>query len=65
MKILNIEPSFSHIIETDEKEWPIYRRNSLDCWEQLMGESWEPVYNYSKLQSLNEAFDGYINDKNL
>lgn len=43
MKILSITPSFSEIIETDLPDWPTYRRYSADCWENLMGESWEAV----------------------
>lgn len=41
MKILSITPSISEIIETDLSDWPTYRRYSADCWEVLMGESWE------------------------
>lgn len=33
-----------HYVETDEKPWNQYRRWSADCWELLMGESWESWY---------------------
>jgi hypothetical protein len=47
MRILNVDKIEYFIIETDDKEWNTYRRSvnlSPDCWERLMGESWESYY---------------------
>jgi len=45
MKITSVHGPFTYwIVETDEKEFPTYRRNSPLSWENLMGESWEPSY---------------------
>ena len=45
MKIVSIEEVTSHIVETDGEGWSTYRRSGADCWENLVGQSWEPLYN--------------------
>jgi len=50
MKIIKVEPVTSEYITTDNKEWPIYRRNGPDSWENLMGNSWEEAYDYEELE---------------
>lgn len=44
------EPQLTYYVETDHPDWPQYRRSGADCWEQLMGESWEPVYDCAELE---------------
>jgi hypothetical protein len=52
MKITRIVHTESHIIETDEDEYPTYRRNSADDWENMMGCSWEPVFETVEIEQL-------------
>lgn len=54
--------SVSHIVETDEEQFPTFRRHSAECWENLMGESWESVYQVSKLE---EEFQNYMRQNNV
>ena len=39
-----------HYVETDDPDWSSYRRSGSECWEVLMGESWEPVYDCDDLE---------------
>ena len=48
MKITSIEEVTSHIVETDNGDWPTYRRSGADCWENLVGQSWEPLYSHEQ-----------------
>ena len=44
MKILNVSKIVYFFVETDETDMNKYRRNvdgNRDCWERLMGDSWE------------------------
>lgn len=53
MKILDVSESISMIVETDNPDFPTYRRFPSGTWEQLMGDSWEPVYfDEDKLEKL-------------
>jgi hypothetical protein len=52
MKITKITVTKSHIVETDEDEYPTYRRNSADDWENMMGCSWEPVFETAEIEQL-------------
>jgi len=66
MKIEKVTQVVSYLIETDNKEFHTFRRNSKDDWEVLMGESWEPIYTYpgssweSKIKGLEEQFQDHI-----
>ena len=62
MKILDTNLCTSYIVETDDEDWPTYRRLSKECWENAMGESWETVYNDTKLKELEESFLKYFED---
>ena len=62
MKILDADEVKSVIVETDDSEWPFYRRNSHDNWEVLMGESWETYY-YCK--EIEMAYQEFIKKYNL
>jgi hypothetical protein len=53
MKIVEIIPSTCYYVYTDGEEWNNYRRNGKDCWEVLMGESWETIY---ETESIEAAF---------
>lgn len=60
MKIKSVTPVKSFIIETDDKDWPMYRRSAGSVsWENLMGESWEACY--SNEEELEKAFQEFIN----
>ena len=59
MKILSAEHSISMLIETDSKEWPSFRRHSADSWENLIGESWEPVYSFY-IEKLEEEYQTWL-----
>lgn len=58
MKILSVTPIISFLVETDETELPTYRRNCAEGWENLWGESWEPVY--SSEQVLEQAYQEWL-----
>lgn len=52
MKIVSTKKIYSEIIETDANEFPTYRRNNSADWENLMGDSWEPVYCCDNLEAM-------------
>ena len=56
MKLLEVHPISSVIVETDEDEYPTYRRNGPDSWENLMGESWESFYACEHLEHLYQNY---------
>lgn len=49
MKIISVKTVVYEEIETDD-EFPVYRRYPDGEWENLMGESWEPVFFSSSLE---------------
>ncbi|KKK79490.1 hypothetical protein LCGC14_2833000 [marine sediment metagenome] len=51
MKIIDIEEVKSELIETDQEEYPFYRRSSAGNWENLMGGSWEVEYFCEELEA--------------
>lgn len=57
MKFLEIRIVKSHIIETDASEFPTFRRNGFGNWENLMNESWEPVYDCKELDAMFDALE--------
>ncbi len=57
MKIKSVEMSISYVVETEERE--TYRRFGPDCWEQLMGMSWEPVLFHKDTEFLENLFQEY------
>ena len=44
MKIISIQKTTCELIETDESEQNLYRRNDNGNWECLMNNSWESIY---------------------
>lgn len=53
MKIINVTKSMTYYVETDTEDFPYYRTNENGTdWENLMGDSWESVYNVEELQKL-------------
>ncbi len=46
-----------HYVETDERDWPEYRRWGPDNWEQRMGESWEGCYD----EKIEKQFQEWMN----
>jgi len=62
MKILGIDKTTCFLIETDESEYPFYRRNGPYIWENLMGESWETVF--SGEDELENAFIEWMKNEN-
>lgn len=68
-QIKSIEPVTCHYVETDDPDWPSYRRNGgPECWEVLMGESWEPIYDCSDLerqfQTMKKLTESHWNEQN-
>jgi hypothetical protein len=60
VKMANIKEvtiSTSHIIETDDKEYPCWRRHGKGSWENLMGNSWEEM---EPPEGLEEAFNEFM-----
>lgn len=59
MKITEVWKQLTYYVTTDDPDFPEYRTNETDTdWENLMGESWEPVYNDEKLKMM---FRDYLN----
>lgn len=57
MKILTVNKETTYYVETDDEEYPYYRCNENgNVWENLMGESWEPVYDDAELKGLFFAY---------
>ena len=56
MKIVSVEESKSEIIVTDSDEYPVYRRYSSGSWENLMGCSWEDVYNIDEIEKIYQEY---------
>ena len=59
MKILNVKRIEYYIVVTDEEDYNTYRRKvygDVDSWENLMGESWEPVYDYAEFEKLLQEY---------
>ena len=50
MAIKDVSVIVSYIVETDHPEYPTYRRNGKDSWEQLMGMSWEEVMECEEIE---------------
>lgn len=58
MKILNIVKAVTFYIDTDNKDYGLFRRGENGEWEQLMGESWESCYFLET--ELEAAFQAFI-----
>ena len=54
--ILDVSFYKGAIVETDHKEFPTFRRMSPECWDNLMGESWESVYYCEDLEYMFQEF---------
>jgi hypothetical protein len=55
MKILTGKRIEYFLIETDDEDYDTLRRNvngNKDCWEILMGESWESTYDNDEVEDL-------------
>ena len=51
MKITDVTKSMTYYVDTDNEDFPYYRTNENgSIWENLMGESWESVYDIEFLQ---------------
>jgi hypothetical protein len=60
VQIKSVTPIKSYIVETDDKDWPIYRRAAgSNSWGNLMGESWETCY--FEEDELEKAFQEFTN----
>ena len=56
MQVVKVIPETFEFVKTDDEEWPTYRRYQDGRWENLMGESWEPVYYTEQLEAAYQAF---------
>lgn len=61
MKIIDSWEITATVIDTDETDFPTYRRYSSGNWEQLMGQSWEPVYSGEK--ELEQMYQEWLKEK--
>jgi hypothetical protein len=59
MKILEVTKDVAFIVETDEAMYPTYRRSLGGSWENLIGDSWEPVY--MQEAELEAAYQDWLN----
>jgi hypothetical protein len=61
MKITKVSKFMTYYVSTDASEYPDYRTNETGThWENLMGDSWEPVYAITKERELQEMFREYM-----
>jgi len=60
MKVVTAYESRDIIVETDETEYPIYRRGGPKYWEHLIGEIWRPVYFNEDI--LENVYQKYLDD---
>ena len=59
MKITEVWKALTYYVTTDDPDWPEYRTDATgEIWENLMGESWESVYDDEKLKMM---FHDYLN----
>ena len=59
MKITKVRKELTYYVTTDDPDWPEYRTDETgEIWENLMGESWESVYDDEKLKMM---FRDYLN----
>lgn len=72
MKITEVTKSMTYYVDTDAEDFPYYRTDETgETWENLMGESWESVYNDGELKELfldwrkkeYEGRDDYMKNK--
>ena len=57
MKITKVSRAITYYVETDDPDWPEYRTDETgENWENLMGESWEAVYDYLELKMMFRDF---------
>lgn len=62
MKITDVTKSITYYMDTDKEEYPYYRTNENGShWENLMGDSWESVYNPDEKKQLQKLFWEYKN----
>jgi hypothetical protein len=57
MKITDVNKNLTYYVDTDKEDFPYYRTD-VDgrCWENLMSDTWEPVYNPDEEKELQELF---------
>lgn len=56
MKVIGVTTLVAKFIETDEENYPLYRRGGPEQWENLMGESWESYYDDGELEAAYQTF---------
>lgn len=62
MKVIGVTTLVAKFIETDEENYPLYRRGGPEQWENLMGESWESYYDDGgELEAAYQAFKMGVN----
>jgi hypothetical protein len=64
MKITDVNKDLTYYVDTDKEDFPYYRTD-VDGrhWENLMGESWESVYDVEELQKLFWEYKDQMNDE--
>ena len=64
LKILECTEVKNYIITIEDKgEHITFRRISTDNWEQLMGQSWEPVYFI--IHDLEKTYKEYVDNRDM
>lgn len=58
MKITEVTKTLTWYVKTDDPDYPVYRTTDEfgENWENLMGDSWESVYNPFTEKELKELF---------
>lgn len=65
MKVLAVNDYAALQVETDEQDWPSFRRYRADVWEVCVHDSWEPVDCPDQLLELEKAFQKFMREENV
>jgi len=63
MKVLAVNDYTALEVETNEQDWPLFRRYGADAWEVCMHDSWEPVDCRDQLGELEDAFQKFMREE--
>ncbi|RPJ40143.1 MAG: hypothetical protein EHM35_00630 [Planctomycetaceae bacterium] len=56
MRVISVSSRIEELVETDAEEWPSFSRSSSESWLQLMGESWESVYDEGDIEAAYQEY---------
>ena len=63
IKMIEVNKSIVHFIETDEENFNVYTRYSSDNWTVRMGECDEPIFDQIRTSNLEILFQDFLRKK--